>query len=179
MATMMEQAQRVLYDEKMLYMSGDLSQDNFDECIQNYCDIYLENAMNTLKYFKEEVERMSHEEGDVIDFSKTKTRRALIKALNKKVAPYKWSSLLYKFYLYIKSKRVDEAKDVFDQLNEMASELSVDYLDHNHDLVYDRTGEDLSPDEKAITKGEGAFILIMNQIRNQLDNAKFMLDIIS
>ena len=169
--------QRALYEDKMLYMSGEVSKDNFDECIQNFCDIYLENAMKTLKSFQEETEIESYKCGCDIDFSDPDTRRLVWKNCAQ-VVPYKWSSLLCKFYLYCKNKRVDEAKDIFDQLNEIANELSVHYLDHNDNLIYDER-KALDDDDEMVTKGEGAFILIMNQISRQLDNAKFTLDIIS
>ena len=177
MTEMYESNKRALCHDKMLYMSGELSKDNFDECIQNFCDIYLESYMKTLKTFQDENVRTFCELGYDLDFSKPILRRSLAKKLHDRT-PYKWSSLLCKFYLYCKNKRVDEAKDIFDQLNKIANELSVDYLDHNDNLIYE--------DRKApadyngeITKGEGAFILIMNQISRQLDNANFVLDIIS
>jgi hypothetical protein len=178
MTTMYEINQRGLCDDKMSYMSGDLSKDNFDECIKQFCDIYLENSMKTLKSFQEEAERQSYEWGYDLDFSDPDIRRDVGKSLRKSMTPYKWSSLLCKFYLYCKNKRVDEAKDIFDQLNEIANQLSVDYLDHNDNLIYEQN-EERGDDNEMITKGEGAFILIMNQIRDQLDNAKFVLDIIS
>ena len=177
---MYELNQRGLWDDKMSYMSGDLSKDNFDECIKQFCDIYLETSMKTLKSFQEEAERESYECGYDLDFSDPDIRRDVGKSLRKNMTPYKWSSLLCKFYLYCKNKRVDEAKDIFDQLNEIANQLSVDYLDHNDNLIYDPRGDNVGRRTGGlVTKGEGAFILIMNQIRDQLDNAKFVLDIIS
>ena len=81
--------------------------------------------------------------------------------------------LQYKFYLFCKNKNVDKAKDMLDQLQQFANELSVDMLDDNGKLQY------YNHTENKTSKGEGAFIDIMNVVRDALDRANYVFEIIS
>ena len=157
-------------------MSGHLSQDNYDKYINSYFEIKLESSIRSMKGMEERIILKTLERYGlhVTDFDEyEEIRRFVLKKLYETNSAYKWFSLQYKFYLFCKNKNVDRAKDTLDQLDEMANEMSVDMLDDTGKLHF------YNHSQNKKSKGEGAFIDIMNVVRDNLDHAKYVFEIIS
>ena len=156
------------------YMSGDLSQDKYDKYIKSYFEVKLETCMQSMKAMEKAIIKKSFEHfGFHVDFDDKEIKRFVLKKLYETNTAYKWFSLQYKFYLFCKNKNVDKAKDMLDQLEEFANELSVDMLDDNGNLHY------YNHTQNKRSKGEGAFIDIMNVVRDDLAHVKYIFEIIS